>query len=82
MGMRMRIQQQIGSQGCRFGSESKPNPGHQYLDPWVPSVAFFLKMYILDTSATLDHDHRYALSLSLFLFKKKIIQHNQKRQMF
>ena len=36
-------------QGCKFGPESKPNPGNQYLDPYVPSVAFltFFKLFTM-----------------------------------
>ena len=39
-------------QGCRFGSELKPNPGNQYLDPQVQSVVACFRKCIRDTSAT------------------------------
>ena len=35
----------VPAQGCRFGHESKPNPGNQYSDPQVPSVALFPDTY-------------------------------------
>ena len=40
--------------GCRFGPESKPNPGNQYLDPAKGTICggLFPKMFFGDKSAT------------------------------
>ena len=43
----MNKKSQVGVQGCRFGPESKPNPGFTiFRSGLVPSVAFFPNMFL------------------------------------